>query len=66
MTIEELRAAFSPNNPPIVEFLDENGDTYTAWLYGVGYGVVTLQAGNGRLIEDVRPGNVLRIVRASK
>jgi hypothetical protein len=62
VSIEELRTAFDPKNPPIVEYLDPDMEKRTAWLCGVGYGTVTLQSGNGVLIEGVHPENVLRVV----
>jgi hypothetical protein len=66
VTLEELRNAFDPKNPPIVEYLGPDGEKRTAWLYGVGYGTVTLQSGSGMLIEDVSPESVTRIVGGIK
>lgn len=66
MRIEDLSFALdtTPKGgiPPIVEFVDVNGERLTAWIYTVAFGRVTLQMGTGVLVEKVHPDNIIRII----
>lgn len=65
MSLEELIGIKAlSEGTPIVWYLNSDMETQAAWLYSVDKATgVTLQTGNGWLIENVHPENVTGLYR---